>query len=500
MSCAPRPGVKPPVEAAAVPPLEATPVPARLAPSPVEARPAPAPSPKPPPFAASEIRVNADKITGNIKNAADLNWYFDPDYELQPNYVRMWCLTGRVRSRKAIFPDLTADPDDPSAYRWAALDEKLLEYAERGIKPYILLSISPAEINRIKRGNKTPRWLIDNRRKIARSLARIVYHITSRDSSWSGMGTRVDYVELWNEPGAMIYWVNPYKYWPKRKYSRSCYSCLVDIFEMTIADIRELCGREVRIGAWAGSQLADGGLDIRILGEMSKRRVPLDFYSWHDYRVPPALFDFGLLDRHITGTRARLRARGYGIPQHITEWNNVCWCADEEGNCEPCSGKNVNHWYRTIKSAAYTAEYLMHAQDMPVEVTHRWDGGKDFYGLWDKRGAYRYPVFYTYKLFRSLLSSRRINAESDDYFVLAGKKDDKINILIACDEYNNSSEGYNLTVDGIRSSFGYTVTAVTEEEYRGGTEIIQSGQGESILDIAVPTDDYAVHLIEIIRE
>lgn len=458
-----------------------------------------APSPATALFETSNILVEASKITGTIKNTADLNWYFDPDYEIQPNYIRTWCLTGWIPSRKAIFPNLDADPDDPANYTWSELDERLRGYIEKNTRPYILLSIANTEIAKIKQGNKTPRWLIDNRWNIARSLARILYHITSSDPAWDGQGIKIDYVELWNEPCALQYWVNRFKYWPRRKYSRNCFPCFVDIIERTVSDIRKLCGRDIQIGGWAGTSFPDKGLNNRILGEMSKRKVPLDFYSWHDYRTPPQLFDFNLLKSRITNTRIHLKSKGYDIPQHITEWNSSCWNLNADGDCVKNGEtiERINPWYKTIKAASQTAEYLIVAQDLPVVVTHRWNGGKEAFGLWNNNGLYRYPVFYSYKLFRNLLKNQRIKAQATDYFVLAGRRENKINILIACDQYNNSKDGYRLFVDDISSSFLYTITGITEKHHRGGTRIIRAGEGESVLDISVPTRDYAVHLVEI---
>ena len=90
----------------------------------------------------------------------------------------------------------------------------------------------------------------------------------------------------------------------------------------------------------------------------------------------------------------------------------------------------------------------------------------------------------------------KIEVQADTYHVLAGKKQGKINILIARDGYMEVSDGYMLKINDIPGDFTYTIKRIIPIGHIGNYSII-NGNGSNSLTIGVPTEPFSVHFIEV---
>ncbi len=253
----------------------------------------------------------------------------------------------------AVFPDFDADADNPRSYDFVRTDAYLQTIAEAGTEVFYRLG---------ELSDRGPAKYVSLPPKDAGKWARICEHIIRHyTEGWAG-GPRlkIRYWEIWNEPDLRV----PLDGVSVNELAGFWYGTTTQFFELFAVAAKHLkrCFPHLRIGgpAIAGSEK----WTELFLTEMRKRRVPIDFFSWHCYATDPerpaarARTFRDMLDRH-----------GYRKAESIlNEWNYVqdwgpSWVYSLEVESGVCN----------LKGAAFTAAVMSLCQNAPVDMLMYYD-------------------------------------------------------------------------------------------------------------------------------
>ena len=251
-----------------------------------------------------------------------------------------------------VFPDFSADPDDPASYDFAPTDFFIKGTYDCGMKPFYRLGQSIEHQKYGKYGSIPPA----DYKKWAVICEHIIRHY---NEGWAdGFNYGIEYWEIWNEAdidSANERWKTDPRCWggPMEEFFK---------FFATAAKHLKKCFPELKIGgpAFAGSYNLKH-LDP-FLTYMEKHKVALDFFSWHRYSTHPE-------DYYERALRVRkmLDAHGYGDTESICdEWNYVTGWASSESEYS-------SDTRRSIKGAAFTAAVMSVGQNSPLDMMMYYD-------------------------------------------------------------------------------------------------------------------------------
>jgi xylan 1,4-beta-xylosidase len=195
----------------------------------------------------------------------------------------------------AIFPDLSADTENPKSYNFARTDRLVASIKSGGAEPLFRLGQSASA------GADPPadpdKW------------AQIVKHVVLHYNAGWGRGFRygIRYWEIWDAPDSKQSWSgSPAEYY--RLYEKTAQA-------IQAADPAALVG-----GPALSKPLIAGDYREKFIDFLRLNRLPLDFFSWHFYAVDSN-------DPYVFVTIARqlriiLDARGFGSAKNVLdEWN-----------------------------------------------------------------------------------------------------------------------------------------------------------------------------------
>lgn len=261
----------------------------------------------------------------------------------------------------AVFPHFDADPTLPENYDFTVTDEYTAVTWEAGTKTFYRLGQKIEHY--IKKYNTLPpkdfhKWAV--------VCEHVIRHYTE---GWAnGYHYDMPYWEIWNEPELDA----------EDSQNKRCWGGTTaeffDFYEI-VAKHLKTCFPHLKIGGPAiahGMEWADA-----FLGEMRKRKVEIDFFSWHIYCPTTAQ----MLNRADT-VRGLLDKHGYTETESIlNEWNYVRgWVEDFVYSIE-CI---INE-----KGAAFTAACMAAAQPSSIDMLMYYDARPCvFNGLFD---------YYTYR-------------------------------------------------------------------------------------------------------
>lgn len=246
----------------------------------------------------------------------------------------------------SMFPDFDKDENDPASYDFAFTDKMLEAVVKAGTEPYFRLGQS------IEHGvKKYGIWPPKDYAKWARICEHIVRHY---NEGWAdGYRWNIRYWEIWNEASNNA--TNNPTCWGGTEAE------FHDFYEIVARHLKS-CFPLLKIGGPATTGWE--AWSERFIIEMSKRKVPLDFFSWHCYRTQ-------IEDVFARAGRMRgyLDANGYGATEsHVTEWNYV-----RNWDTEWSYSLSVESGSRNMKGAAYIAAVLSAFQRAPVDVATYYD-------------------------------------------------------------------------------------------------------------------------------
>jgi xylan 1,4-beta-xylosidase len=193
-----------------------------------------------------------------------------------------------------IFPDLSADVENPQSYNFAATDRVIAAIEAAGAQPLFRIGRNIVAAD--------PAADVDKFAQIARH---IVLHY---NQGWDkGFRYAIRYWEIWNEPDSKAFWTA----------SAAQYYDLYDktARAITSADPNALIG-----GPSISKPLDSGAYREGFLDYVRWHRLPLDFFSWHCY--PLNSNDPYDIAESARSLRKIIDARGFGSAKSILDqWN-----------------------------------------------------------------------------------------------------------------------------------------------------------------------------------
>jgi xylan 1,4-beta-xylosidase len=225
-----------------------------------------------------------------------------------------------------IFPDMSADADNPKSYNFGPTDRLIASIKSVGAETIF-------RIGRSIGADPTPPADLDKYAQIARH---IVLHY---NQGWGhGFHDGLRYWEVWNEPDFRVFWTGT----PQQYY---------DLYEklaraIKAADPNALIGGPTISKPLDPTPYREGFLDF-----VSAKKLPLDFFVWHYYTMdsndPQTLVDIGKEIRSI------LDAHGFRSTKNVLdEWN-------------------VDLFDRELSKAgraAFTVTSLIYMLDAPIDL------------------------------------------------------------------------------------------------------------------------------------
>lgn len=343
-----------------------------------------------------------------------------------------------------IFPDFSADEKKAGSYDFTNTDTYLKSIIDAGTEVFFRLGQSIEHTSR-----KYGTWPPADYKKWARICEHIIRHY---NEGWNdGYHWNIRYWEIWNEPDLEkeeIRTTSP-KTWGGTDEQ------FFDFYAIAASHLKK-CFPALTIGgpaccgnpAWAET----------FLEQMSRRNVPMDFFSWHIYHNKPhkvleAAETFrGLMDKY-----------GYSSAESILdEWNYIRnW-----GSKYVYSLARI----RDIKGAAFTAATMSALQNsQAVDMAMYYDfRPSEFCGAFDYSTFEPLEPYYAFYAWNKLSRAGQAAAvsvrEGSDVFCTAAESvQGRLAVLVVrYNEDNNelSSKKISLAVDGRKLSpsaeiFGY---------------------------------------------
>jgi len=295
-----------------------------------------------------------------------------------------------------IFPRFEADPRDPASYDFACTDEDILTCLEAGTKTYFRLG-ETIEHQVKKHATLPPKDF----KKWAVICEHIIRHYTE---GWAD-GFRLDmpYWEIWNEADLKSEGEPNQTTWGGTKAQ------FFDLYEITAKHLKG-CFPHLKIGgpalAWNEKWAAE------FLGEMKVRNVPIDFFSWHNYRADPMI-----IMEKAERIKNLLIDNGYeNAESHLNEWNYTAgW-----GMHLKTTARVVN----SMKGAAFTMATISAAQNSSIDmlmyystIPHMWNGAFDIFTMEVQKGYY--PLYW-YGMFYDMAAEIKAENAIDNIYSLCG--------------------------------------------------------------------------------
>ncbi len=302
-----------------------------------------------------------------------------------------------------IFSNFHADADDPRNYYFEQTDDYIANCLAAGVPVFYRLGSSIE--HSYKKYNVNPpedygKWI-----EIASNIIR---HYTE---GWAnGFFYDIQYWEIWNEPD-----LGP-KMWTG---TREAFYC----FYLQAARELKASFPHLKIGGPAHAEV-----DEEFLRFCAKHRVPLDFYSYHNYTQDP----FGYITQSPAQVRALLDSLGYTETElHLNEWHYI------SGEDDPASIDALEDLRKGMEAGVAASLILTLWQDTPLDAAAYYTlTTSRKYGLYRHQKNIRCKSYFALKAFADLLDYPvRLQASSDrrEVGVLAGRSEDGSKaLLISC--------------------------------------------------------------------
>ncbi len=300
-----------------------------------------------------------------------------------------------------IFPDWTADPEEPESYHFAASDKFIQAIRESGAEVYYRIGRSfGADYTELPGFDK---------------FAAVVKHVAMHyNQGWAnGFYDNIRYWEFWNEPDLPFFWTET----PEKFYG---------LYEKTARALKSV-DPSMKVGADAQALAFNAGPYREGLIEYcAAHKVPLDFYSWHHYAMTSAdPYDMVRIGDDI---RKLLDAHGFPHAESVlSEWN-----------LSPDFTEPERARLQGIENAAFIGDVLIYLQDSEVDRAHFYRGDATWMGLFGLQGEY----FKTANTFRAtgamLETPQRLHLTGADTFgfaAIAGRSRDGKTVQVLISNY-----------------------------------------------------------------
>src|ERR1700689_2334485 len=274
----------------------------------------------------------------------------------------------------AIFPDMSADVENPKSYNFAPTDRLVASIRSSGAEPLFRIGRSASA------GGEPPPDLD----KWARIVRHVVLHY---NAAWDkGFRYGIRYWEIWNAPDSKQFWSGS-----AEEYYR--------LYDKTARAIQEADPAALVGGPAISKPLIAGDYREKFIDFVRLNRLPLDFFSWHFYAVDSNdPYVFVTIARQL---RTILDAHGFGSAKNVLDE----WYADP-----------ADEDTRNAAQAAFAASSLIYMLGGPVDAqTYRRAAAAD--GVGSALGAFG-------ALKSTPLLIRSTGGDDSGFAVLAGRSKD----------------------------------------------------------------------------
>ena len=335
-----------------------------------------------------------------------------------------------------IFPDFTADENNPASYDFEHTDRLLAALMENGCVPYYRLGVS---IENVMRKGCKPRHILPpvDFHKWARICEHIIRHY---NEGWAG-GYRygIQYWEIWNEPD------NGLQDGEVRENNQCWWGTdeqFYELYAVTAKHLKACFGNSIKVGGYAActnyalfEDAEKWGLpaasELRSSKAIHKHRLafmhgflayirdcqaPLDFYSWHTY------WDFAHNYLMAIENQKILASYGYGDAEtHLNEWNNA----------------HEWEYLGTSYACAMAAAMMLQMQNSPLQMLMYYCAqvrSSQYGGLFNPLTRQPFCLFYAFKAFGELygLGQQALCvAEEENLYAVAATDGEKQAVMIS---------------------------------------------------------------------
>jgi len=378
-----------------------------------------------------------------------------------------------------IFPDFSKNPNKPESYDFTLTDRYVKSIQDVGVEVFYRLGQS-IENQPLKKYNIYPPK--DNK-KWAVIAEHIIRHY---NEGWAdGFHYNIKYWEIWNEPN--LEWDND-----KWKVDPRCWAGspeqFYDFFEVAVKHLKG-CFPNLLIGGPAMSGRDPGVREVpewyeKLLSEMNRRQVPLDFFAWHIYECDPTVY----VD-YSNQVRALLDKYGYTKAESfLNEWNYIKSWTDDY----PYSVRTIS----SPKAAAFVCASMQEGQNCPTDMMMYYDLRPcAFNGLFDYHSntpIWAYWALYSWGKLKTLGTQIKAECDIPDVRVTAARNaDGRLGILVS--RYtldNNNTAVKNVTVKLASGSFDSSVRCHITDQFSMYTEYPVALQPDGTLLLELQQDSF----------
>ena len=315
-----------------------------------------------------------------------------------------------------IFPDMSRDPEDPSAYHFEETDEYLAAIVESGAQIFFRLGESIDHSGENKYINPPEDYT-----KWAQVCEHIIRHY---NEGWAdGFHYGIVYWEIWNEPENVTMWTGSMEQF-------------YELYRTTARYLKQIYP-ELKIGGCAMGSVEEEPV-VQFLQSLKAdgKDTPLDFFSWHTYTADPDSYA-----ERAAFIRELLDENGYEDTESILdEWNYIESWNDLE---------QAAQMIHSPAGAAFIAAGLIGIQKSPVDLAMYYDGQHALADLWcglyDSEGRTE-PGYYAFSFYDRLyrLGSQVRMDEGIDYFYCCAATGEKDGILLT--NFNPAEDASSVTI------------------------------------------------------
>lgn len=324
-----------------------------------------------------------------------------------------------------VFPDFSADPDDPASYDFRRTDEYLRQCLATGSKVIYRLGTS-IEHTPVKVYTHPPA----EAQKWATICLNLIRHV---NEGWAGghhMGIR--YWEVWNEPDNQFF-ADDGSRDPMWSGSPEQY---FELYAVTSRRLKEAFP-DLMVGGYGASRLGERYVPYfdAFLDHVARERLPLDFFSWHRYaQDPEQVYEEARL------AEAGLDRIGYSHTQSICdEWNYIPKATQMPDR--PLTDGAPAGWRHAAfsQSASHegtsfcTAVFARLHETRCAIATHYDGAPTNYYCTAFDRYGYPNPAYYAFVAFNELYKLRRrlpVAGQADGVYALAAGDGDALAMLV----------------------------------------------------------------------
>ena len=316
-----------------------------------------------------------------------------------------------------VFPDFSADPDDPAAYDFTLTDLYIEPLVRNGIG--IMYRLGCAIEHAPKKYNVFPPA---DPEKWADICEHIVRHY---NRGWAnGHEWNIRYWEIWNEPDGLDPDIEPYGPPNWRGTAAQYY----ELYRLTANRIKQR-HPDALVGGYSACYILgrfengcwrEGNTSFftNFLGYISApgTKAPLDFFTWHGYLGKQGI---DKIDREFAFVNETLDRFGFTDTLRIdAEWN-CCVCDADTPDFRTQYYINM----RNVKGACHMAAALFQMQRAGVDMAMFYDAQlwKEYGPLFEVPSLQPTPAYRAFELFSELyaLGTEYESTRSGDVYLLA---------------------------------------------------------------------------------